>query len=751
MFASINGQAQLTSLLNETYTSIGQLKSCLCSRSSRYAKTKIKGKRQERALSSQTLSPTINTFNNQKKYHYVASPSMPKDWFVTVAVPNTQWAHNRNYSQWNVSHTSAETFFKNKVKPVHNGWTKKMLPNYSKGVNPIRWHSMYMSRSRLLALEDAANTQEYNAAAQAEYLKAILPEDPELVIRRYESGRFASNEEAKDIYMKALLVTNRLTAEEATRRFSNQFGSSNTATTGTTNTGWNIFANQGNKPNGTEDQPLHVIMNPKKGSFFKELVPNLLRIGLLVGVVMYGFTYMQTKMLNVSQKEILPDQSEKKFRFTDVQGCDEAKAELQEVVEFLKSPEKFERLGAKLPGGVLLIGPPGTGKTLLARAIAGEADVPFFFASGSEFDEMFVGVGASRVRKLFAAAKERAPCIIFIDELDAIGGTRVTNDHQPYSRMTLNQLLVELDGFDQTEGIIVIGATNFPEILDKALTRPGRFDSKVHVLLPDVRGRKEILNLYLAKSPVAQDVDSGVLARGTPGLSGADLYNLINQAALRAAGLDKELITMDDLEWAKDKIYMGPERKSAVIEEKNRTLVAFHESGHAIVAIFTPDASPVHKATVIPRGSALGYVMQLPEKDELSWSKKQLLAKMDVCMGGRVAEEMIFGEDSITTGASSDMQQATKIARAMVTQYGMSEKVGTVLIDEQQEKLSPELQAVIESEVKRLINEAYNRAKKILSTKAKEHKRLAEGLLKYETLNADELKLVIQGKALENK
>jgi len=751
MLSSINCQIQLAGVLNESYSS---LKSCLCSRTTQYTKTRIRGRKQERALSSSHNDERQANLIKQKSNNYDAIVYIPKEYHKLLRIPNTLWYQKRDYSHWNVSHVSAETFFlnKNKTKQL-NSWSRKFNPNLIKGIPSTRFQSgsSYLSRSRILFLEDNANSQEYNAAAQAEYMKAILQEDPELVIRRYESGRFAANDEVKDIYMRALLSTNRLTFEEAQRRFSTSSAGSSAKKSGSTSTGWNIFGSQRPSPSGTEDQPLHVVMNPKKGSFFKELIPNLLRVGLLVGIVMYGFTYMQTKMMNVNQKEILPDQSEKKFRFSDVQGCDGAKAELQEVVDFLRSPEKFERLGAKLPGGVLLIGPPGTGKTLLARAIAGEADVPFFFASGSEFDEMFVGVGASRVRKLFAAAKERAPCIIFIDELDAIGGTRVTNDHQPYSRMTLNQLLVELDGFDQTEGIIVIGATNFPEILDKALTRPGRFDSKVHVLLPDVRGRKEILNLYLARSPIAEDVDASILARGTPGLSGADLNNLINQAALRAASLDQALITMVDLEWAKDKIYMGPERKSAVIEEKNRTLVAFHESGHAIVAIFTPDASPVHKATVVPRGSALGYVMQLPEKDELSWSKKQLLAKMDVCMGGRVAEEMIFGEDSITTGASSDMKEATRIARAMVTQYGMSEKIGTVLIDERQEKVSPELQAVIENEVKRLINEAYVRAKKVLGNKAKEHKRLAEGLLKYETLTSDEIKLVMQGKTLENK
>lgn len=731
---------QLASIVNEASLSLGQLQSCFCSRGTNYAKTKIK-RQQHKGASSHLKQSISDNRDTCVAFSELDFKTFHPSW--SACTPNTKWMAS---TPW--SYISTNSFMKNKyLYPtyLHPKTSFRQL-HYVQA----RFNSTYLSRNRVIFLEDIANQQTNNALAQVEYLKAVITEDPEYVVRRYESGRYASNEEVKDLYMKALLLTNQLSPAEAQKRFATA-KSNGQFTLGNLSKFMSNTANNNDGPAGTEDQPVHVVMNSRKGSFFKEQFWNTVRFGLLVGVLLYGFTYMQTKMLNVNQKEILPDQSEKKFKFSDVQGCDEAKQELEEVVEFLRCPEKFERLGARLPGGVLLIGPPGTGKTLLARAIAGEADVPFFFASGSEFDEMFVGVGAARVRKLFAAAKEHAPCIIFIDELDAIGGTRISNDHQPYSRMTLNQLLVELDGFDQTEGIIVIGATNFPEILDKALTRPGRFDSKVHVTMPDVRGRKSILQLYLKRSLCGKDVDAEVIARGTPGFSGADLFNLVNQAALRAASTDSKLINMEHFEWAKDKIIMGPERKSAVIEEKNRILVAYHESGHAIVALFTPDAQPVHKATVIPRGSALGYVMQLPEKDELSWSKKQLLAKIDVCMGGRVAEEMIFGEDSITTGASSDMQQATKIARAMVTQYGMSDKVGTVLIDESQEKLSPELQSVIEGEVKRLIQEAYLRAKNILHKRSKEHKRLAEALLKYESLDANELQIVISGRPLESK
>ncbi|KXJ28229.1 ATP-dependent zinc metalloprotease YME1L1 [Exaiptasia diaphana] len=429
---------------------------------------------------------------------------------------------------------------------------------------------------------------------------------------------------------------------------------------------------------------------------------------------------------------------------------EEAKEELQEVVEFLRNPNKFKKLGGKLPTGVLLIGAPGTGKTLLAKAVAGEAGVPFFFCSGSEFDEMFVGVGAARVRNLFAAAREHAPCIVFIDELDAIGGTRITNDHQPYSRMTLNQLLVELDGFEKSEGIVVIGATNFPEILDKALVRPGRFDTKIDVPMPDVKARYNILKVHLKNVHVSDDVDLEVLARGTPGFSGADLANLVNQAAIKAASDGDPAVTTNHLEFAKDKIIMGPERKSAVITEMNKRIVAYHEGGHAIVAYYTPGSLPLHKATIMPRGQALGMVSQLPEADQLQWTKKQLLAKLDVCMAGRVAEEVIFGKENVTTGASSDSQQATALARAMVTNYCMSDKLGMVQVKDK-EQLSPETQALIESEVKKLLTDAYERARNVIQSHAKEHRQLAEALLKYETLDATEIQLVLQDKPLNRQ
>ena len=391
---------------------------------------------------------------------------------------------------------------------------------------------------------------------------------------------------------------------------------------------------------------------------------------------------------------------ESKTKFEHVKGVDEAKGELVEIVEYLRNPQKFTRLGGKLPKGILLVGPPGTGKTMLARAVAGEAGVPFFYTSGSEFEEMFVGVGARRVRDLFKAAKANAPCIIFIDEIDAVGSARNPKDQQN-TRMTLNQLLTELDGFKKNEGVICIAATNTPETLDKALVRPGRFDRTVAVPNPDVDGRVEILATHAKGVKVANSVDWEVIARGTPGFSGADLANLVNVAALRAA-LDGAMdVGMAQLEYAKDRIMMGAERKSAVITEDNRKLTAYHEGGHALVALFTDGARPIHKATIVPRGQSLGMVMQLPEKDELNLTRKQLLAMLDVTMGGRVAEELIFGQDQVTTGASSDLRQATRLAREMVTKYGFSDKVGLASIDYSDYGLSHETRQAIEEEVKR--------------------------------------------------
>lgn len=430
--------------------------------------------------------------------------------------------------------------------------------------------------------------------------------------------------------------------------------------------------------------------------------------------------------------------------FDDVVGVDEAKGELEEIVEYLRNPRKFTRLGGKLPKGVLLTGPPGTGKTLLARAIAGEAGVPFFYSSGSEFEEMYVGVGASRVRKLFEAAKSKSPCIIFIDEIDAIGSSRQEKD-QSHMKMTLNQLLVEMDGFEQNKGVIVIAATNFADILDKALTRPGRFDKHVNVPMPDIGGRKAILDLYSQRVPIGNDVDTEQIARGTPGFSGAELFNLVNQAALKAAVDGLKNVGMAAFEHAKDKIMMGAERQSAIISPENMKLTAFHEAGHALVAIKTDGSDPVHKATIMPRGRALGMVMQLPDGDQTSQSFKEMLARMDICMGGRVAEELIYGAENVTSGAVGDFQQATRLARAMITKYGYSDKVGPIFLDDR-DKLSGETSKQVDEEVNRLLSESYDRAKSLLLKHRKDLDIIANGLVEYETLSGGEIVDLLNGK-----
>ena len=445
--------------------------------------------------------------------------------------------------------------------------------------------------------------------------------------------------------------------------------------------------------------------------------------------------------------------------FEDVAGVDEAKEDLEEIVEFLRDPQKFQRLGGRIPRGVLLVGPPGTGKTLLARAIAGEAGVPFFTISGSDFVEMFVGVGASRVRDMFEQAKKNAPCIIFVDEIDAVGRHRGAglgggNDER---EQTLNQLLVEMDGFEANEGIILIAATNRPDVLDPALLRPGRFDRQITVPNPDIIGREKILKVHVRKVPLAPDVDLKVVARGTPGFSGADLMNLVNEAALLAARRSKRLVTAAEFDDARDKVLMGAERRTFVMSEEEKKITAYHEAGHALVALNTPASDPIHKATVIPRGRALGMVQSLPERDQVSYSYEQLTSKLAMAMGGRVAEELIFGDDKVTAGAQSDIAQVTKIARAMVTQWGFSKELGTVAYGENQEEVflghsvarqqnvSEETARIIDAEVKRLIDEGYDTARRILTEKADDLEALAQGLLEFETLSGDEIKELLKG------
>ncbi len=470
-----------------------------------------------------------------------------------------------------------------------------------------------------------------------------------------------------------------------------------------------------------------------------------------------GFGRSRAKLLN---------ENKNKVTFKDVAGIDEAKAELEEIVEFLKDPTKFQRLGGKIPKGALLVGPPGTGKTLLARAIAGEANVPFFSISGSDFVEMFVGVGASRVRDMFEQGKKSAPCIIFIDEIDAVGRHRGAglgggNDER---EQTLNQLLVEMDGFDATEGVILIAATNRPDVLDPALLRPGRFDRQVVVPNPDINGRNKILSVHTRKITLAPDVDVKVIARGTPGFSGADLANLANEAALLAARRNKRLVTMQDFEDAKDKVLMGAERRSMVMTTKEKELTAYHEAGHALVGIYTPGNDPLHKVTIIPRGRALGVTMNLPERDKYSETKTEMKAKLAMMFGGRVAEELIFGKSNITSGASNDILQATQKARSMVVEWGMSEKLGPLRYSENEEdvflgrsvtqktNMSDDTAKLIDQEIRKFIDEAESHARKVLKKYQKHLHSLAKALLEFETLSGEEVhELIKKGKIKSNK
>ncbi|MCA0273492.1 MAG: ATP-dependent zinc metalloprotease FtsH [Proteobacteria bacterium] len=442
--------------------------------------------------------------------------------------------------------------------------------------------------------------------------------------------------------------------------------------------------------------------------------------------------------------------------FDDVAGIDEAKEELEEIVEFLRNPQKFSRLGGKIPKGALLVGPPGTGKTLLARAIAGEAGVPFFTISGSDFVEMFVGVGASRVRDMFEQAKKNAPCIVFIDEIDAVGRSRGVgygggNDER---EQTLNQLLVEMDGFEANEGIIIVAATNRPDVLDPALLRPGRFDRQVQVPNPDIKGREKILSVHARKVPLGPDVDLRIIARGTPGFSGADLANLVNEAALLAARVGRRFVTLEDFEKAKDKVMMGPERRSMVMTEEEKKLTAYHEAGHAIVGIHVPQHDPVHKVTIIPRGRALGVTFYLPERDKLSMTRESALSRLASTMGGKAAEELVFGPENVTNGAYSDIQQVTRLATAMVSQWGMSDKLGNINYTSTQESFlgsqshfnaSDESREIIDQEVRQLVDEAFERAKTILKDNWQEMENLAQGLLEYETLTGEDMMRVIRG------
>ncbi|TWT13101.1 ATP-dependent zinc metalloprotease FtsH [Reyranella sp. CPCC 100927] len=506
---------------------------------------------------------------------------------------------------------------------------------------------------------------------------------------------------------------------------------------------------------------------PDEGVNLGSVLINWLPLLILVGVYIFFMRQMQgngrggAMGFGKSRARLLTEKHGR-VTFDDVAGIEEAKGELEEIVDFLKDPQKFQRLGGKIPKGCLLVGPPGTGKTLLARAIAGEANVPFFTISGSDFVEMFVGVGASRVRDMFEQAKKNAPCIIFIDEIDAVGRHRGAglgggNDER---EQTLNQLLVEMDGFEANEGVILIAATNRPDVLDPALLRPGRFDRQVVVPNPDIVGREKILKVHLRKVPIAPDVDPKTISRGTPGFSGADLANLVNEAALRAARQGKRLVTMSDMEHAKDKVLMGAERRSMAMTEDEKRLTAYHEAGHALVNIHMPKSDPLHKVTIIPRGRALGLTMMLPERDKYGHSKIELESKLAMSFGGRIAEELIFGPENVTTGAGGDIQQATAMARRMVTEFGMSDKLGRVRYNAneqevflghsvtQTQNVSEATSQMIDAEVRRLIEEAEAKARQVLTERMDDLHAIAKGLLEYETLSGDEVQTLLRGEKI---
>ncbi|HKL04540.1 MAG TPA: ATP-dependent zinc metalloprotease FtsH [Roseovarius sp.] len=506
---------------------------------------------------------------------------------------------------------------------------------------------------------------------------------------------------------------------------------------------------------------------PQEQSGFQTFLISLLPFVLLIGVWIYFMNRMQgggkggAMGFGKSKAKMLTEKHGR-VTFDDVAGIDEAKEELEEIVEFLRNPQKFSRLGGKIPKGALLVGPPGTGKTLLARAIAGEAGVPFFTISGSDFVEMFVGVGASRVRDMFEQAKKNAPCIVFIDEIDAVGRSRGAgygggNDER---EQTLNQLLVEMDGFEANEGVIIIAATNRKDVLDPALLRPGRFDRQITVPNPDIKGREKILGVHARKTPLGPDVDLRIIARGTPGFSGADLANLVNEAALMAARVGRRFVTMEDFENAKDKVMMGAERRSMVLTDDQKEKTAYHEAGHAIVGLELPKCDPVYKATIIPRGGALGMVVSLPEIDRLNWHKSECEQKLAMTMAGKAAEIMKYGPDEVSNGPAGDIQQASGLARAMVLRWGMSDKVGNVDYEQAHEgymgnaaggfSISAHTKELIEDEVKRMIDDAYEKAHAILTEKKDEWNRLAQGLLEYETLTGAEIQRVIRGEPPES-
>ncbi|KAH7040652.1 cell division protease ftsH [Microdochium trichocladiopsis] len=626
------------------------------------------------------------------------------------------------------------------------------------------------SRNLLAHMEEAANRNPNSATAQNAFYQALLRANmPAIIVERYASGRFATNAAATDAYHKALIMVSPKDGvdsnaiNDAAANIPGNYSPTQiqavTQALAARSRGTTLAVSKNNTGTGTKDGPLHVVVDETIGGTIFRWVKFLLWFGLFTYLSLIVLTMLIEAMSVIkrpggpgaskSDTEVKAEQQ--KARFTDVHGADEAKEELQEMVEFLRNPERFSQLGGKLPKGILLVGPPGTGKTLLARAVAGEAGVPFFYMSGSEFDEVYVGVGAKRVRDLFAAAKAKSPAIVFIDELDAIGSRRQSRDAS-YVRQTLNQLLTELDGFDQNSNVIIIGATNFPESLDKALTRPGRFDRHVRVELPDVRGRLAILKHHTRKIKAATDVDLTAIAQTTSGLSGAELENIVNQAAVHASKAKATSVSKADFDWAKDKVIMGAERKTMVITPEEKEMTAYHEAGHALVNLLTKGgANTLYKVTVLPRGPSLGHTAYLPEMDKYSYTVQNYLAMIDMSLGGKLAEEIVYGTSKVTGGASSDLKSATSTAFTMIARLGMSPRLGNMEYATRYDTLSSETRAIIEAEVQRTVDEAYERARKLLTDHRNELDLLAKALVEYETLSREEVEKVIRGEKLEGR
>ncbi|KAL7464204.1 hypothetical protein ACHAXS_004532 [Conticribra weissflogii] len=745
------------------------------------------------------VQSSIQSFQNRYATRFYSTSYNPSSPIIS--------RHNGLASATNNNNITTSATARTLLSPKHNPWIYKNnhaniiisssvsspFPSLSPSPPSFASRTFLTSIQRKLhikGLERHANLHPHDVHAQIEFLSELSKDYPEAVVERFEHYKeFVVDERIALLYLNALQRTgtvNRFSMKDFVKRLSQSGAVSSETVEGLqrllTEGKYNkaelatrssrvlggaaasaggggyplvggMMAGVGGGRGSSPHSPLFVqAHNPMRT---REMLFNLTRQVLIAFVVVSALTVVFSEQGMgrgmggpMGGGKHIQEAEGSDVRFEDVKGVTEAKAELEEIVLYLKDPERFTRLGGKLPRGLLLTGPPGTGKTLLAKAIAGEAGVPFFFSSGSQFEEVYVGLGAKRIRELFEAAKQKSPSIIFIDEIDAVGGTRKLKD-QSALKMTLNELLVQMDGFDENNGIIVIGATNFAESLDSALLRPGRFDKHVSVPLPDVGGRKEILEMYAAKTKIADDVDLGILARGTTGFSGADLYNLMNQAALKASIDGLESITMSVFEWAKDKIIMGAERKSAVITPETARCTAYHEAGHALVGVLTDGCNDIHKATIMPRGQSLGMVTSLPEGDQTSMSRKQMIASMDMCMGGRAAEELIFGEENVTSGATSDIVQATRLARAMVTKYGFSDDVGIVFYDGDtgQNDASGTTRSKIDDEVKKLTNGAYERAKNLLKKHSKEHKLLAETLLEYETLTGEEVRdIILKGK-----